>query len=481
MQSKSSTVERYLAELPEDRREAIPAIRHVIRKDLPKGYEEGSLAREDRCQEGSQEVMVLRATRARKEQPMRFSFGTFLLAAAVLLAVPLAGRAQPGPGDVFREYMWSKPGGDAGGSLRVGGQLDYGGGPIALPHELDLAAAVRAEIVIEKLLCHDGTRGLAISLNDHDWIAVPEAAAIPEPAWDYQHHIYPVVPVPLDQLKAGGGNQFRMKVDGTHPWNWPQNLIYGVHVRIYYDPIQKPHPTGRLLSPAPGAVLGASIDLEADASSPNGSIRQIDFLGEYEDVNLEGDGVYSQWHYHYVCGVLTGYLGSATAAPWKQTWDASWVPDQARPLRLAARITDQTDLTYFTAAVADLTLNREGRSVELCKPYDVPAKWVTRSGEKAERFRISGDLNRAVAAQLVWISWSPGYMNGLYINDRRVFDREGPRYAYFVHRIPLPDLSVLRPGENVLRTGLTPKYNGKMVHGMEVNWPGIMVLIQYRQ
>ena len=70
-------------------------------------------------------------------------------------------------------------------------------------------------------------------------------------------------------------------------------------------------------------------------------------------------------------------------------------------------------------------------------------------------------------------------MEGVCINDRKVFDREGPRYAYYVHRVPLEDLSVLRPGENVLKTGQTPKVNGKMVHGMEVNWPGIMVLIQY--
>jgi hypothetical protein len=39
---------------------------------------------------------------------------------------------------------------------------------------------------------------------------------------------------------------------------------------------------------------------------------------------------------------------------------------------------------------------------------------------------------------------------------------------------------VLQPGENTLKTGLTPKHDGKTVHGMEVNWPGIMVLIQYR-
>ena len=41
MQSKSKSVEEYLVALPEDRREAMAAIREVILKNLPKGYEEG--------------------------------------------------------------------------------------------------------------------------------------------------------------------------------------------------------------------------------------------------------------------------------------------------------------------------------------------------------------------------------------------------------------------------------------------------------
>ncbi len=41
MQSKAIAVSQYLAELPEDRREAIGAVRDVILKNLPKGYEEG--------------------------------------------------------------------------------------------------------------------------------------------------------------------------------------------------------------------------------------------------------------------------------------------------------------------------------------------------------------------------------------------------------------------------------------------------------
>ena len=41
MQSKAQTVNDYLAALPDDRRAAIEAVRKVIRKNLPKGYEEG--------------------------------------------------------------------------------------------------------------------------------------------------------------------------------------------------------------------------------------------------------------------------------------------------------------------------------------------------------------------------------------------------------------------------------------------------------
>jgi hypothetical protein len=41
MQSKATTVAKYLAELPADRRSAIQAVRKVILKNLDKGFEEG--------------------------------------------------------------------------------------------------------------------------------------------------------------------------------------------------------------------------------------------------------------------------------------------------------------------------------------------------------------------------------------------------------------------------------------------------------
>jgi len=416
-------------------------------------------------------------------RPLRFGSRwtlTILLWFAAL-AEPLIGWGQPTPSDVFREYLWTNEKGDAGGALRVGGRVGYGGHPIPLPHEFDLRDATKAEVVIEKLLCHDGTRGLAISINGNAWIEVPEAPGIPPPQWEYQHHIYPVIPVPLDQLRASADNQFRLRVSDEHPRKWPQHLIYGVHFRIYYDAAKKAHPSGRLTSPQPGEAIGTQAELAVSATSSHSRIRQVDFLACQEDVNFEGDGRYSQWHYHYVRARLSDHVGSVTAPPWRLTWDISWVPDQPKPFRLAARITDETGLTYFTEAVDGLTFKRPELRVELCKPYDVPKRWVTRTGEKTEKFRVTGDLRKAVAAQLVWVSWSPGYMDGIWINDQKVFDREGPHYAYFAHRVPLNDLCALRPGENVLKTALTPKRDGKMVHGMEVNWPGIMVLIQYRR
>jgi hypothetical protein len=414
----------------------------------------------------------------------------FALAIVLLLCQNLG--AQPVPGDVFREYLWFHEKGDAGQSIRVGGKQGtyypdrgsahgYINAPFTWPFAIDLEDAVKAEIVAEKILCHDGTTGLAIQINDSEWFYFPRAGHIPAPQAMYQHHTYPVLRVPLSVFKSGAGNSFRLRVDPKHPWNWPQNLINGLHIRIYYNPQTRPHPSGAITSPQSGDSLSDTLKITVDAQSPNSTISKVDYVGLYEDVNLEGDGVYRQWHYLYFHGRLMHHIGSTMQSPFAVDWDTTWIPDQKEPVHIAARISDNTGLTYQTEAITGLSFQRKTRSVELCKPYGIPQKWVTRSGEKTEYFDIQGDLGRAKAAQLVWSSWSPGYMRGISINGTQVFDREGPHYQTYYHRVTLKDLSAFRPGRNKLTTGNTPKINGKMVHGMEVNWPGIMVLIQYHQ
>jgi hypothetical protein len=403
--------------------------------------------------------------------------------------------AQPVPGDVFREYTWIRQSLDAGQALRVGGSVGttendpnwktaiidgyWVTESIVLNHTLDLEHAVKAEVNIEKILCHDGTVGLGIQINDQEWIDIPEAEGIPFPQSSYQHHIYPTVPVSSSSLHEGAGNRFRMRVSAAHPWNWPQNLINGVLVRIYYDASMKPHPSGVILAPRNGQAIGTSAVLQAEAESPNGSIKQVDYIGFYEDVNFEGDGNFRQWHGHFFHGRIMHHLGTSKAAPFDVIWSTEWVPDQAEPFRVAARITDESGIILFTEAVDSLTFERDDLSVELCKPYQIPKTWVTRNGEYTEKFDVKGDLTKALAYQLVWVSWSPGYMNGITINNTKVFDKEGPLYQYYAHRVTLHDPGSLKSGENRLKTGMTPLVNGSMVHGMEVEYPGIMVLIQY--
>lgn len=41
MQSKATTVDTYIAELPEDRQKAVKELRKVIKSNLPKGFKEG--------------------------------------------------------------------------------------------------------------------------------------------------------------------------------------------------------------------------------------------------------------------------------------------------------------------------------------------------------------------------------------------------------------------------------------------------------
>ena len=390
--------------------------------------------------------------------------------------------SQPQPGDVFREYKWYNGYGDSGQALRVGGKQDYGGYDVKFPRSIDLVQATRAEIIVEKILCHTGTHGLSVSLNNNDWIAVPESDSIPYPQWNYQHHTYPVVKVPLAYLSSGNGNVFRLKVDTDSP-DWPQNLIYGFHIRIYYDKDLKSYPHGVISSLQDGDILGDEVSLRVDVTETDTSIVQVDYIGYYEGVNWEGDGQYQQWHCHYFHGDLIHHIGSATTAPYNVIWDIGWLPDQRHPIQIAARITDDTGMIYFTDSVKNLTLGRATYSVELCKPHNVSWGWVTRRDNKSEKFNLSGDLQRAVEARMVWTSWSAGHMNGIYINDSLVFDVEGEPHRYKAHNVDISDfIHVLKQGENKLHTGVKTKDSeGEEIHGMEVQWPGIMILIKYKK
>ncbi|MBD3391672.1 MAG: hypothetical protein GF418_06440 [Chitinivibrionales bacterium] len=398
--------------------------------------------------------------------------------------------AQPEPGDVFKEHIWPV----GGGFFRIGGSLTQAGPNVHLdfPGNVDLTNAIKAEFYIEKVQCHCGTMDLQVSVNGNDWILLPFPPTLPEPVdvWptapaDYQHHSYPTVEIPLDQLQDGA-NSFRLDVD-PEGW-WPQNLTYGCMLRVYYDPDKVDHATGRIVTPESGATVGNNaeytIDISAEVEGDN--VAQVDFLGWYDGVNWEGDGIYQQWHYHFYRCEIQHHIGTAGSAPYSTTWNTEWVPDQADPMKLVARIVQNTSennvrLVTMTDAVDGLVLSRENFGVELCKPYEVPVWWVSRmQEEKAEKFDVTGTMANANAARMMWSAWCGTYCDAYNINGTRVAGK-GPDWTGYNYWAAEADitahLSAIQEGENTLSTQITSPGS----HGTEINWPGIQVLIQYDQ
>jgi hypothetical protein len=411
---------------------------------------------------------------------------SFLVTFLSLISIFTPVHAQPSPGDLFKEYAWHNHWGDCEGALRVGGKMDYqiqgmvihykDTGLIVPPFQVELDRAIKAELVVEKMLCHSGTNGLRVSINGNDPVPVPEAVDIPRPQSDYAHHYNAIVPIDLSLLKSGTGNSFYFEVDTADHW-WPQNLVYGMILRVYYEnEVLKRR--GRITYPKTGATLGLNNHISMWVPDVM-QIKKADMVGYYEDMDLEGDGVYRQWHYSYHKGEIYNHMGTYPGPPFLFKWNSEWLPDQDEAIKIAAFIHRNDGYIYMTEMVDSLKLERYWISVELCKPYRRPKGWFTRNGEFEERFQIKGDLKKAVDAKMVFRTWSPGYFNGIYINDFLVFTKEGPKYDYFEHHIPIEDLSVLKQGENKLKTGKTPLYQGQMVHGVEVQWPGIMLLIKY--
>ena len=394
--------------------------------------------------------------------------------------------AHPKPGNVFREYSWTTE------KFHI---LSLDEKPFEIPGEIDLLNAISAEIVIELANQHLGFEGMAIRLNGSQWypITFPERSPKEPSSSLWFHHWYPTISVALKNLKRGRGNTFEMKIppecfDGKiHP-NGDQPLVpwcpvYGVTVRVYYDPARKPHPNGRILSPRPVSVIGLSVQLKAEAKSKNEKIRQIDFIGRYEDINYEGDGIYNQWHGHLFQGRMTHHIGTIFHEDSTLIWNTEWVPDQPSPIDIAARITDSNGLIYMTETVSGLDLVRPGLSVELCKPFDVPrsftgcqyGEWII-PGVRTQNFTVKGDLSRMIDARYVIASWGNlEECQGYKINDVLMEDKpEGDNWFYNLSMLSIRPLTVLKVGANTFSTVVG---EGRMP---DIYMPGVQILIKYK-
>ncbi|SVC58332.1 uncharacterized protein METZ01_LOCUS311186 [marine metagenome] len=270
-------------------------------------------------------------------------------------------------------------------------------------------------------------------MNGSAWISVEHPQAIPSGRGSsafpfpecYQYFAWTSVPLPLEDLIAGENLfEFTSGDQECLSFGWGQWGAYSAIFRIYYDET-KPHPTGQIVSPAPQSVVGDFLHLEAVASSPNGAVTSVDFIGHYEDYDHDGDGIWREWHYTYPKGHLRRHLGTADEAPFVATWFTEWIPDQDEPMAVAARIRDERGIYYMTAAVEGLELDRSQHSVRLYKPYNVPAGWVSRAGRTVGANVFVPTVSGMIEARAELTTWSGLHAEAINLNRMMTAPRVG--------------------------------------------------------
>jgi len=400
-----------------------------------------------------------------------------LLVAAFVSAVYCL--AEPVPGDCFREFVYAHRFGEIDpNSTRPGQQTDDMRAGARRERALEipsLGRATRAEVSVSYWGGHIGTSGQKFRINGGEWIDIPQPKNAPTPVQCYYRTILgrATVEVPLEQLKAGRNLfQFTAGPQVCYSFNWGFFWVYEFTVRLYYKPPKEELP-GRVTSPADGAPIGESPRLVVQAKRTATPITQVDFIGEYEDYNWEGDGVYRQWHYVVQRGQLRRHLGTAVQEPFEATWDTTWVPDQNQPVRIAARITDADGLIYMTTPVS-VTFKRQGRSVRLWKASEVPQAFGVRVGNRKEcKIVVEGDLSKVRAARLVLSTWSAAHAEEIGLNGEKLVDRVGLVHNYSFDSIPVPK-GLLRTGSNIFHV-----FSNTKEHAAEINWPGPALLVEY--
>jgi len=403
-----------------------------------------------------------------------------------LCLLSVVAPAEPQPGDVYREFTWTR--------IRQGKTIPQlvfsptGTRPaenLRSPRtgniELDLSDALRAEVVVEHWSGHVGTSKKSIRFNDRAWIELPLPANTPGvPEGFIAVLSNAVVAVPLGDLQDGL-NEFALTCGPQicHNFDYPAFACYGLTVRIYLDP-SEPHSTGAIVSPKSGEKIGDNPEIKVRIDNPQSETRRIDIIAEYEDYDWDGDGRFHEWQYGYEFTHMRHHVGTTDCSPYRVKWNTRWIPDQDRPIRLLAHITDTLGTTYVTQIVNGVTFVRD-RSVRLYKASEVPDWFSVRDGKvKHCTLDLPDNLTGATAARLVVATHGPHEEAGAFgVNDSELGvvpgEKPGQAHPKRFHIVEMP-LDLVKQGLN--RFYATAPGKG---HGMEMLWPGPAILIEYAE
>jgi HEAT repeat protein len=167
-------------------------------------------------------------------------------------------------------------------------------------------------------------------------------------------------------------------------------------------------------------------------------------------------------------GTFMGYTGNPSI-----TWDNTWIPDQDS-IKIMARITDITGITYTTPAVSGLTLRRPTRSVKMYTAFDVPEKFnISRARTRTCHISVKDNISRAQAANLVLSTWSGVEATQIGLNNNMIAENTGKFNEPSFDRLAVP-LKYVQKGINTFYVHSVAGY-----HAVEINWPGPALFVEF--
>jgi hypothetical protein len=443
-----------------------------------------------------------------KRLPARFAVVGMLSLVLAMHGVGQIVFRMPQPGEVYKEYI--RFNNNYSDEWRVTDpNIDLNQYPQAapfLPNPTlsitidDLQYAIRAEVLLMLWQGHVGTTSKTIRFNGNTPIPIPEfnnavnGTAVGVGGECYIAQSMMGLQVPLSHL-VQGYNEFQANSGGQTcgDFGWGQWGMYATIVRIYYDPLQKTHPTGTITSPGMGGTIQDNPTMSASVSA---DVDRVDFLAYYNGYDTDGDGVFAEYHhdYHYDkddgAVSLKNHVGTATSAPWQVSWQTQLVPDQPLGgIKVCARVRGANGVWYVTPEVSSVSLSRVGTSKRFYKPENVPQSfWVQgyAGDTKSSNFTVpAGDnLGDASSVTLFLRTWNginefavePG-RNEHYVKVNSYTVDEGAYgigHYYKYDKVTIPAYA-LTNNTNTVEVFA----NTQLHHGIEVLWPGPAVMASY--
>jgi len=405
----------------------------------------------------------------------------FLFEIFLFTGIVLAQPEDPQPGDVFKDFFAKEFGmyrnGATSDSVEVLASLD------------DLKYAIRAELSVIESHAHIGTSDRSFRINNGKKRMLYKPDVKTEGyCYHYQHYGRSATGIPVSELKEGNNViRFYLGKQICHGFNWPGwGTMGGVVLRIYYDPDKKGHPEGEIMAPLSNSEITDNLVIKLNINENRRKIVSVDIIGNYSGFPFDGTEKLQNWHYHYQTGSTSwhGQVDRRTRAPYNFYWDLQWIPDQNVPIQLAARITDDSGISFITSAVKGLTLGRNSRSVKMYMSPDLPERFQSRQSDQMSCIiSIPDDLKNAESAIFQSIIW-PGHLEGKYksvigLNGNPLMSMEDTedvidRFKYYPHEVPV-NTGLLRTGSNDFFI-----FCNTEGHMAEVYWPGPAILVRYK-